>query len=62
MLFLHFFHPKEDHEKEAVNKIMKDLDMNNDEKLDFQEFMALVVRLIHSIHEAFGGSFSHRPI
>ncbi|KAJ3597319.1 hypothetical protein NHX12_000847 [Muraenolepis orangiensis] len=29
----------------TVNKMMKDLDQNNDKKLDFEEFVALVVGL-----------------
>ncbi|CAN9513606.1 unnamed protein product [Ophioblennius macclurei] len=30
---------------DVVDRIMKDLDMNKDEKLDFEEFMPLVVGL-----------------
>lgn len=57
MLFPHFSHPQEGNEKEAVDKVMTDLDRDGDAKLNFQEFIGIVVCLTLAIHEAFGGSF-----
>lgn len=56
MLLPHFSHPQTDSEKDAVDQMMADMDLNKDDKLDFTEFVGIVAALSLAIHKAFGGS------
>ncbi|XP_075965305.1 protein S100-A1-like [Anarhichas minor] len=44
---------KTQNDTDAVEKIMKDLDQNGDDKLDFQEFLSLVAGLSNACEKLF---------
>ncbi|KAM4860816.1 protein S100-A9 [Thomomys bottae] len=60
------FIKKENRNEKELKELMEDLDTNQDQSLDFNEFVILLARLIHASHEemhknAHGEGHSHGP-